>query len=162
MFKILFVFMLLCTQLFSGEVKLAWDPNPPEDMVQLYILYERIDQAYIPISTTTTTNITITNVTAGFHCYVVTASNYWGESVFSNEACTIVYVEGSPDPPGTVTVYTNHVSITLENNAFIRIYKSKDLTNWTETARLQTGSSNYIMFNESEPMMFYKVITKKE
>ena len=41
---------------------------------------------------------TLLNVPVGEHCYVVTASNFVGDSLFSNEACTIVTVTDVDDP----------------------------------------------------------------
>jgi hypothetical protein len=98
MMRLLILF--LASNLCAGEVKLVWDKNPPEDLVQTYIVYEHFHDtaAYVPIENTVTNAATLADVPGGYHCYVVTASNYWGESVFSNEACTLVLVENRPLP----------------------------------------------------------------
>jgi len=108
--------ILLATVLLAaaGEVRLVWDPNPPGDRVQSYIIYEHIETTFTPIAQVTTNRVTVTNATVGAHCYVVTASNFWGESVFSNEACTLVV---EPDP----------VPAQVAANAF-QIFKAKDWT----------------------------------
>jgi len=90
--------LFLASSLCAGEVKLVWDKNPPADLVQAYIVYEHVGATYTPLVTVTTNAVTLTDQLAGSHCYVVTASNFWGESVFSNEACTLVVVEDKPAP----------------------------------------------------------------
>ena len=92
--------LFLASNLCAGEVKLAWDPNPPQDLVQSYIVYEHFHDTttFIAIEQVSTNWATLLAVPPGEHCYVVTASNFWGESVFSNEACTMVLVENRPLP----------------------------------------------------------------
>lgn len=90
---------LLVLNLSAEEVTLAWDNNPPNDFVQAYIVYEHLDDIYTPLQTVTTNRATLTNILAGERCFVVTASNFWGESVFSSEACTLVVVEGTKPLP---------------------------------------------------------------
>ena len=97
--KRLALLLVLVSPTMAGEVKLVWDPNPPQDLVQAYIVYEHVDhKTYTPMATVTTNAVTLTGVPVGEHCYVVTASNFWGESVFSNEACTRVLVNDGDDP----------------------------------------------------------------
>jgi len=97
MTKALAILLSLAGLAGAGEVRLVWDPNPPADLVQAYIVYEHLALDFVPVAHVATNGVTLTGVAIGEHCYVVTASNFWGESVFSNEACTLV-VEPPPKP----------------------------------------------------------------
>jgi Concanavalin A-like lectin/glucanases superfamily/Immunoglobulin domain/Bacterial TSP3 repeat len=92
---VLTVLLVLSFSAVGGEVKLVWDANPPADLVQGYIVYEHASDTYTRLVDVKTNRATVLNVPPGYHCYVVTATNAWGESDFSNSACTEVMV-GDP------------------------------------------------------------------
>ena len=88
----------------AENVIFAWDPNPPHEQVQTYVLYERVGSDYFVITSTPGTNLVVKDVSAGHHCYALKARNAWGESLFSNEVCVDVSagsVDGTEDlvPP---------------------------------------------------------------
>lgn len=88
--KILLIIFLPLV-LLAGEVQLVWDPNPAEDLVIQYYVYEHLTNGqFVVVGKSATNGIHIMEVIEGNHCYVVTASNYWGESEMSDEACTHV------------------------------------------------------------------------
>lgn len=130
---------LVALGLSAGEVKLVWDPNPPEDLVQGYVVYEHIGNTYTNVAFVRTNSVVLTNVAAGAHCYVVTASNFWGESLFSNEACTQVVVdpprEVPPLRPGRLTVEAGlqekdfYLAFPIDTNKLI-LEQTTDFKEW--------------------------------
>ena len=107
------VLLLIATPLLAQTptVNFAWDPNPAADQVTKYTLYERVGTAYNKLAdilpgacTATECTYALAGVTPGVHYYVVTASNSWGDSGYSNEVAT----------PGAATVPTNvRITITI-------------------------------------------------
>lgn len=92
----------------TNTLTFAWDPNPVNQGIVAYHLYYRTNElagmtltnaggvhSFVPLSidpgwthlaATADTRITITNFGARFAIFSVTASNMYGESLFSNVA----------------------------------------------------------------------------
>jgi hypothetical protein len=83
----------------ARDVTLVWDPNPPQDLVRGYLVYEHVDGAYKRRTAVATNRAVLPDVAPGPHCYVVTATNDWGESDLSNEACTEIQIDVPLDDP---------------------------------------------------------------
>lgn len=85
-----FLCQLLVALVFAGLVYVAqaasvvvyWDPNPPEDEVTGYHVYQSTNVLgpFDVVATTSGTNATVTNIDQGQYYFYVTASNFWGES----------------------------------------------------------------------------------
>lgn len=189
MIKLLAFLLAFTSTAFAGEVKLAWDPNPVTDLVQAYICYERTNQltalnpdfplsrtnytleaggGYVIRGVATTNSITLTNVPPGWHSYVVTASNFWGESVFSNEAGTTV---GNQQVGGVIIEYstppnTNTLTMNLGAPGMnATVETSEDVTGpWREWLVLtQTDPAQYVdsftfTVFANEPKQFWRMI----
>jgi len=81
-------FCLVTTASAPTVALLVWDPNPVEEAVIAYHLYESEDlQTWTHIGLTTETNWVITAI-GQRRFYYATASNYWGESERSDIAST--------------------------------------------------------------------------
>lgn len=91
------IFVVLGYPLIAENVIFAWDPNPPHEKVQTYVLYERVGSDFFVITSTPGTNLVVKDVAPGHHCYALKARNAWGESLFSNEVCVDVD-DGSVNP----------------------------------------------------------------
>lgn len=80
--------------LLAKDVHLVWDFNPPDENVITYRIYEKINAnagpIYVLVGTVASNvnSLILSNVAPGKHIYVGTASNYWGESLYSDEAST--------------------------------------------------------------------------
>lgn len=129
--------LIVATSLHAGKVRLVWDTNPKEELVQSYVLYEHLDRVFVRLKTVFTNSATLTNVSVGPHCYVVTASNFWGESIFSNEACTLIHT--APTIPTSIEIATNGVAVTglVTSDKTVLMY-STDKTNWETHAVVYT------------------------
>ena len=90
MLRVISAVLLFASLSLGADVKLQWDPNDPGEQVTKYTLYEKVGSNYLKIAdiASPTVTYTITSVVPGRHVYVVTASNSWGESGYSNEAIT--------------------------------------------------------------------------
>lgn len=82
---LLFLFLLIPalfipTFAYAADVGLIWDPNPPEEQVTEYCVYEQIGSNFELKGCTPDTQITVSGVNPGKHTYVATAKNMWGES----------------------------------------------------------------------------------
>jgi len=107
------VLLLIATPLLAQTptVNFAWDPNAAADQVTKYTLYERVATVYNKLAdilpaacTATECTYALGGVTPGVHYYVLSASNAWQESGYSNEVAT----------PGAATVPTNvRITITI-------------------------------------------------
>ncbi|MFH1739345.1 MAG: hypothetical protein ABIH23_10095 [bacterium] len=103
-------FILLFTitaQSQTATVNLAWDKNPDTDQVTKYTAYEKVGSSYnnlgdilLTACDATTCRHSLPSITPGVHTYVVSASNIWGESGYSNEAST----PGPATPPRNVII----------------------------------------------------------
>lgn len=89
------VLICACAMAQVPKVTLAWDPNPAEDQVSKYVLYEKVGEIWtkvveIPPTACGATECrwTLTDVVPGKHTYALTAANLWGESGRSNEVST--------------------------------------------------------------------------
>lgn len=71
-------------------ITLYWDPNPPAEEVQVYVVRQATNVLgpWSIVATPTTTNTIITLPVPGKWFWFVTASNFWGESVPSNTNST--------------------------------------------------------------------------
>lgn len=86
-FLILFLFSICAT--FSLD--LVWDPNPVNDLVTSYNVYEKTGtSSYKFFKNVTGTNWTLPKLTTGPHTFIVTAVNWAGESVKSDPVTTPV------------------------------------------------------------------------
>lgn len=79
----------------SGRVRLAWDYEPTELSTNLTFVLRHSTSIATPLTNwlvltnVVGTNLTIeVQITPGQHYFVLTASNFWGESDFSNVAGT--------------------------------------------------------------------------
>lgn len=105
--------MLLAVCALAADLRIVWDdPNPPEQQVTGYTVYERfgdaapytyskiLDVATLP---TEAAPAVLTGVVPGRHVYVVTARNLWGDSPYSEP--------GRTPPAGTAAPM--NISITV-------------------------------------------------
>jgi hypothetical protein len=78
----------------GAEVTLTWDRNPTNELVQSYFLYwGGAHRTYTNSIAAEDPPETVTGLTYGSrYFFACTASNFWGESVFSNEAETRIAV----------------------------------------------------------------------
>lgn len=92
----------LALQIHARDITLAWDLNPPEQGVEGYNLYgveitPEGETNYTRIGSALMPPLILKNVSFAPHAYVLTATNAWGESGYSNTAT----VEGvAPTQPG--------------------------------------------------------------
>lgn len=90
----------------SGRVTLAWDPPAGGVVPDVYKIYHSTNintplSNWVCIATVPGTNLTTTvMVTPGTNFFTATASNFWGESLFSNVART----PGLPSSDGSLTI----------------------------------------------------------
>lgn len=77
----------LLTSAVAGDIKLVWDANPPQDLVQAYVVYDRVGSNVVRLAISSTNSITLKGMAAGPHCFSVTATNDVGESGHSIEVC---------------------------------------------------------------------------
>lgn len=77
--RIVYLFAVLATVLAASAVTLSWDPNPAEEDVIAYIIYQSTNVAgpYTAIATVTGTNAVLPLPPGRYFWYVV-ASNFWG------------------------------------------------------------------------------------
>lgn len=87
----------------SGQVQitLTWDPSPPGEEVVAYYVRQSTNVLgpWSVVSSTVSTNAVLTLPAPGRWFWIVTASNWWGESVPSNTNST-------PLPAGKVGALT--------------------------------------------------------
>lgn len=101
----LWAFLLGMFPTFSDPVRLSWD-YPPEELTNITFRVKWSTVITTPatnwITIVTTTNTTaIVDVPRGVNFFACTASNFWGESFFSNIAST---------PPVVKTNVSLHIS----------------------------------------------------
>jgi hypothetical protein len=89
-FVVISLLVLLSSPVFAGKVLLVWDANPPEDNVLSYAVYEYINGGYRSLGQVKTNRTVLLDVSAGSHCYAVTALNEYFESPYSEQACLTV------------------------------------------------------------------------
>ncbi len=66
--------LILCAAAGAAQRTLEWDPNPPEDFVTKYVVYEKLAPGWTKLGEATTTEFTLP-VAPGTHTYAVTAMN---------------------------------------------------------------------------------------
>jgi hypothetical protein len=81
------LFWLIGIAALGASITLVWDANDPTEQVTGYNLYEKSGTNWVKVATTTNTTHTL-DVQPGVHVFVVTATNFWGESPFSSTAET--------------------------------------------------------------------------
>ena len=103
--------LLSASALSAAQITLAWDPNNPNEQVSKYTVYQKIGSTYNKIKdvqasacTATECRTTLDGVTPGVYTYVVTASNAWGESGYSNEVTTPPAVSAPRNVIITITI----------------------------------------------------------
>jgi hypothetical protein len=98
--KLFLALLLLAVPPALFAVSLAWDPNPTQDQVTGYNVYQDMGAgAPVKVGTTTATTFPLT-VVPGVRLFFVTAFNATGESNPSNE----VQVFGPAHPPTNVHI----------------------------------------------------------
>jgi hypothetical protein len=169
-FKIQCAILLVAVAALSARaenVHFAWDPNPPQESVTNYVLFERVSTNYAVVGQTSGTNYILTNVTPGIHIYAAKAQNAWGESLFSNEVT--VEIMPVPTAPGNFKVQqiagTNTVSVgftNMPNEALVMT--SEDLSQWRDWMAWNSLDSSAfpdsVMFNVQveKPKTFWRVV----
>jgi hypothetical protein len=106
-FVVISLLVLLSSPVFAGKVLLVWDANPPEENVLSYAVYEYINGGYRSLGQVKTNRTVLLDVSAGSHCYAVTALNEYFESPYSKQACltvTAASLGGSSHPDLTAPV----------------------------------------------------------
>lgn len=98
---------------FLGKVNLTWNPNPSNEFVTKYVVYQVVNGTnYIPQVTATGTNFATVNVTSpGTYTYAVAAFNANGQSGYSSSVTTNVF----PSSPASIPTGLNVISVTVTN-----------------------------------------------
>lgn len=140
---------------FAHEVKLIWDNNPPEDQVIAYYVWLRNsgESNRTVVGVSTTNSITLTNISSGSICFSVTASNMFGESGFSAEACVILppHVPKGLQPP-----IVNLGWFVIESNKTTVVQWSEDLTTWRTDAPVNLISLAILLDRKYPKQQFWK------
>jgi hypothetical protein len=91
-------FLAVCSLTILGaDVTLVWnDPNPADADVAGYRVYQQTNAAlpFIYVGSTNVTNFVVKGLAPGKYYWYVTCSNFWGESLQSNQAHTPAAVVG--------------------------------------------------------------------
>jgi len=100
---LLFLFLIFANKLFAESTPLAWDANPPEDMVDYYTIYTTYDSgeylvvdAILDVDALPEPTAVVETDLYPNECvyFVVTASNSTNESGFSNEVYKCLCEDG--------------------------------------------------------------------
>jgi hypothetical protein len=85
----LIIGMLTAVAVYAVDVKLGWEANPPQEMVEKYVIYQArgTNVSFVPVVTVLgTTNVgVVKNLTPGTYRFVVVAQNGIGNAPPSNE-----------------------------------------------------------------------------
>lgn len=111
------VLVLMCgTAMAENVVKFAWDPNPPEEKVVGYRVYQstvsgNYNKETGKVCDTPDTACTVENVPDGTYFWVATAYDAAGnESAYSNEV-TKALDSTPPNPPKGFTAITINIIV---------------------------------------------------
>lgn len=119
----------------AATLWLDWTPNPANQQVTKYNIYEKINSVYVLIGTTTTNEYQLTNVVPARHTWVMTAVNFWGETPYSNEV-------GTPElgtAPATLRIRntTNQltqISFDAKKDVVYDLQETEKFDRWTSVA----------------------------
>jgi len=150
--------ILLVGGCLLGAVKLTWDTNPIGESVSGYYIYEKVYTNRIFLGFSTTNSFIITNVWAGFHCYAITATNFYGESLSSETVC--IQTMGNIPGIGVISIQEidRPVPINFEGTyTNFLLQSSSSLTNWNDL--LVVGETNVTFYIKPDgEQQFFRII----
>lgn len=108
------------------EIVLQWDPNPVQDEVEAYTVWELAGPGWTKIGETSDTRYSVGDRAPGRYEFAVSARNFWGESGRSASVATPGGVPGNPQPP------------TIEGAKQVAFEVSEDLETWKQIAVVES------------------------
>jgi hypothetical protein len=147
---------LFASVVSAATLTFSWPNNAALENIELYKLYERVNNTTVLAGTSQTNFLTLTNVVPGRHAWFLTASNFWGESLGSPDAST----PGVPSAPTQLRIdmTTNNlskVSFPVEANYVYDLQSTESFTDWVSVATFHLPSNSVASFIEKRPGRFH-------
>ena len=101
---IIAIMALGAISLSAADVEITWTANPAAQNIIEYTVYEDVAGEFVVVDVVDSTASLITNIPAGVHTYVVTATNLLGESPYSAAVSTDIAATATAPQGVTITV----------------------------------------------------------